>query len=659
MNEKGYTYHNGILSIPARLLYEDWGIISYNTYKSYCKREILVRSRMGKGIGTEALLSYHDLPQEYKNICIEMLGEPSEVVVRDDLSPMIKPDAMAARFFERHRNPDGKGLSEKKKIERITSCMILNALREIIENNPNARGNKSKTKVWENLSDAVNNLNPKRWKHTLPTSAKNLKIRYKRYIDEGYASFIHAGEGNQRTVAIKGEIGDYILAMYCLPIKYTIPEVLAQYNIVKEENNWRDLSESAIYKFLYKPENERVWTLARHGKEAYDRKYKHTIKRDKRRWFPNCYWAIDGTKLDLAYLNTETNKMEAYGRIDVIFDVYSEKIIGWSLSETESMTDHFRAVKMAVQGAGVRPYLFTYDKQSGHQSSKMQEIYSEIVAKDGGTHYSHRAREHNSPAEGIFRRLQQQCIQKLWNSDGLGITTKTDQSKMNADFIAENIHKLPTKEDLLKQWEYIVREWNSAKHFDKKNKTRSEVYNEEMLISEPLELWEIMRLMWIEEKKKPITYKAHGITLVVDKQEYIYEVYDREGQIDLEFRRKFVGEKFIVRYDPDAMDGHIQLLKENQFGEKYFVAYAEPKRAFEVVPKLMMEGEKEQALRDMNIRTAERDRDAQAYKDLVARTGISPERLIAEQEIAIKTQGRNSKKINIQVDRSESLLNQL
>lgn len=659
MSEKGYTYHQGILSIPARLLYEDWGIISYKNYNVMCYRGQLVRSRYGKGKGTEALLSYHDLPQEYKNVCIENLGEPDDVIIRDDLSPMIKPDAMAARFFERHRNPDGKALSEKKKIERITSCMILNALREIIEKNPNARGNKSKTKVWENLSDAVNNLNTKRWKHILPTSAKNLKIRYQRYIKEGYASFIHAGEGNQRTVAIKGEIGDYILAMYSLPIKFTIPEVLARYNEVKEENEWRDLSESAIHKFLYKPENERVWTLARHGKEAYDRKYKHTIKRDKRRWFPNCYWAIDGTKLDLAYLNTETNKMEAYARIDVIFDVYSEKIIGWSLSETESMTDHFRAVKMAVQVAGVRPYLFTYDKQSGHTSNKMQEIYSELVAKDGGTHYSHRAREHNSPAEGIFRRLQQQCIQKLWNSDGLGITTKTDQSKMNADFIAENIHKLPTREEILKQWEFIVREWNSAKHFDKKHKTRNEVYNEEMLISEPLELSEIMRLMWIEEKKKPITYKAHGITLVVDKQEYIYEVYDREGQIDLEFRRKFVGEKFIVRYDPDAMDGHIQLLKENQFGEKYFVAYAEPKRAFEVVPKLMMEGEKEQALRDMNIRTAERDRDAQAYKDLVARTGISPERYIAEQELAIKTQGRNPKKINIQVDRSESLLTQL
>jgi len=658
MKEQGYTYHNGILSIPARLLYEDWGLITYKNYNIMCHRGQLVRSRQGKGKGCEALLSYHDLPQEYKNVCIEMLNHPDDVVVRDDLSPLIKPDVMASRFFENHRNPDGRKLSEEKKIERITSCCILNALREIIENNPNAHGSKSKTKIWENLSDAVNNL-PKRWKHVLPTSSKNLKIRYKRYLKEGYASFIHAGEGNQSTIKIKGDVADYILAMYCLPIKYTIPEVLAMYNEVKEENSWRDLSESAIQKFLFKTENERIWTLARDGKEAYNRKYKHTIKRDKSRWFPNVYWAIDGTKLDLQYLNTETGNVEAYMRIDVVFDVYSEKIIGYSLSETESMTDHFRAVKMAVQMAGVRPFLFTYDKQSGHISAKMQEIYSEMVAKDGGTHYSHKAREHNSPAEGIFRRLQQQCIQKLWNSDGLGITTKTDQSHANQDFLTEQKHHLPTKEDIVKQWEYIVKKWNTSKHFERTHKTRNEVYNEEMLVSEPLKIQELLKLMWIEEKKKPITYKAHGISVVVDKKEYIFEVYDENGQIDLEFRRKYVGEKFIVRYDPDAMDGHIQLLKENQFGEKYFVAYAQPKRAYEVVPKLMMEGEKEQQSKDFNIRMIERNRDEQAYKELVARTGISRERMIAMQEMAVKTQGRNNKKMNIQVDRSESLLNQL
>ncbi|MFL1609453.1 hypothetical protein PGK51_12020, partial [Riemerella anatipestifer] len=167
------------------------------------------------------------------------------------------------------------------------------------------------------------------------------------------------------------------------------------------------------------------------------------------------------------------------------------------------------------------------------------------------------------------------------------------------------------------------------------------------------------RMMWVEEKKKLITYRAHGIEVVVDKKAYTYEVYDHNGDIDLEFRRKYVGDKFIVRYDPDAMDAHIQLVKVNQNGEKYFVAYAEPKRSFEVVPKLMPDGEKEQAQKDMRVAELEYQRDLQLLRDLEKKTGISTERLIAEQEMAIKTQNVNSKKLNIKADRGESLLHQL
>lgn len=657
--KKDYEYHDNILSIPASLLYEDWCVMSYDVYKKRCQKGHLVRSRDGKGKNNYALLSYHDLPEDLKEMCREKLGDYNKIIQRNDLEPYIVPDASAIRFFSTHRNPDGRKLSDKKQIQRATNCCILNAITSLLEHKSYAvKSNKQKTKIWENVSDSVNNLDTEKWKHKLPTTPKNLKIRYRRYIKEGYASFIHKGEGNQNTAIIKGDIADWILAVYSLPIKYTIPELMAKYNEIREENGWGTISESAVNRFLNKPENVRIWTIGRNGKEAYDRKFKHTLKRDKRRWFPNCYWAIDGTKLDLLYLNTETNKLEAYKRVNILFDVYSEKIIGWSFSETESMTDHFKALKMAVQTAGARPYLFTYDQQSGHKSQKMQEIYSAMVAKDGGTHYPHQARRHSSPAEGIIRRLQQQCITKLFNSDGLGVKTKSDQSHMNADFIAENIDKMPTREQVEKQWEFVVKQWNNSKHHDK-NKTRNEVYAEEMFVKEPLELMEIMRMMWIEEKKKPITYKAHGIKVVVDKKDYIYEVYDHDGNIDLEFRRKHVGDKFIVRYDPDAMDTHIQLLKENQFGEKYFVAYAEPKRAFEVVPKLMPEGEKEQAQKDMQVAELEYQRDLQALRELEKKTGISTERLIAEQEMAVKTQNINSKKLNIQADRGESLLHQL
>jgi len=657
---KTYIYHQNILSIPASLLYIDWGLMSYDAYLKKCERGELTRSRPGKGKGSNALLSYHDLPEYLKIICIEKLGHYTKVVRRNDLEPYIVPDNNVIDFFSRHRNPDGKTISEKKQVERATNCHILNAVKNLLKDkNYISKSKKMKTQIWEEISKAVNELNEEKWSHTLPTSSKNLKIRFLRYEKEGCASFIHKGEGNQRTAIIKGDIADFILATYCLPTKYTIPETLAKYNAVKEENGWKDITESGIKNFLNKPEIERIWTLARHGKPAYDRKYKHTTSRDKERWFPNVYWAIDGTKLDLVYYDSESSsKMSAIKRVNIVFDVYSEKIIGWSLSETENTTDHFKALKMAVQSAECRPYLFTYDQQAGHRSAKMQELYSVLVAEDGGTHYPHRARGHASPAEGLIGLFQEQVVTKFWNTDGQGVTVKTDDAKANADFLKKYKDHLPTRDQALKQWEMAVRTWNSGKH-SLKGKTRNDVYNEEMLEKEPLELHEIMRYMWIEEKKKPITYRAEGISVEVNKTVYKYEVYDRDGNIDMDFRWKHVGSKFIVRYDPDHMDGFIQLLQANPQGETYFAAYAEPKRKFESVPKLLRPGEKEQWSKDHSVRDMEHERAQKEYDALCRRTGISPEALIAQQEFEVKMQGTLSKTININTDKRKSLMTKI
>ena len=132
-----------------------------------------------------------------------------------------------------------------------------------------------------------------------------------------------------------------------------------------------------------------------------------------------------------------------------------------------------------------------------------------------------------------------------------------------------------------------------------------------------------------------------------------------EGNIDIEFRRLHVGSKFVVRYDPDHMDGYIQLLQTSQYGETYFVAYAEPKRKIETVPKLMRPGEKEQWSKDHSVRDTEYERDKKEYEALCRRTGISPEALIAQQEFEVKMQGTLNKTINIKTDKKKSLITQI
>lgn len=639
-----YLYHNNILSIPAKLLYEDWSLLSYNNYQNLCKRGKLIRTKEGKGSGNTPLVSFYDLPHhngvDFKQICLEKLGNPKDVVVRNQLENYLLPDPKAISFFASYRKADGKSLSEDKQREKATNCIILNAIQLVFKDKGVLQkmfGRKS-TLIWQNVSEAVNNLNTDKWMHSLPGNHRILQRRFKEYQIESYFTFIHKGEGNSNKLKIKGDIADYLLATYCLPIKLSIPEVLKRYNEEKEAYNWDDLTEAAVYNWLYQPAQERIWTLARHGREAYNRKFQHTITRDKSNWFPNCYWGIDGTKLDWIHYDDEaTSKMAAKLKIDVMFDVYSEKIIGNSLSFTENHLDHFKTIKMAVNESQARPYYMTYDHQSGHKMQRMQDLYSSLVAIEGGTHHPNEVGKHNNPAEQLFKRFQQQVITNFWFSDGQSIKVRHDDNKMNTDFILENKHQLMTTTQLENAWKLAVIKWNEAEHPHFKNQSRNQVYNHEMPIKESLSLFEIMDKMWINQTD-PITYKAHGLNMKIGDDIYQYEVLDANGNIDLEFRRVNIGNKFIVRYDPDFLDGYVQLCMMDENKQIVNIANAEPKRTHQNIPVLMKEGDREAWKRDQDVKKLEFERDLKAVKELQARTGITPQKEIDNQELEIKLQ---------------------
>lgn len=633
-----YEYYNNILSIPAKVLYEDLELMSYEAYKRKCKSGKLVRTRQGKGLGTPALVNFNDLPAEIKDAVTKAYGNPYKTTAKNQLKNYIVPDMQAIKFFAEYRKPNGQQLSDEKKKELATNCIILNAIQTVLNekvSKAKALGNK-KTKIWAVLSEAVNNLSTVEYTHSLPGNKRSLQRRYNSYLKNSYNDFIHANTGTENSTKIKGDVADFLLATYCLPNKPTVPMVLTKYNRVRKNSGWPSITEAAVNLWLEKPEIKRVWMLARHGKDEWTKHFGHHVKRDRQNWFPNVYWAIDGSKIDwIHYDETSTNKMGSKLKINPLIDVYSEKIIGWSFSETENHTDHIKAVKMALQEAQTRPYLFTYDQQSGHKMKRMQELYNSVVAKKGGTHYPHKVGQKSNPMEQVFNRLQQQVVNMMWFSDGQSIKVRKSDNKVNTDFIYENKERLYKKEELVKAWELCVKEWNEAEHPNFKGQSRNEVYQHQAAMSEPLSLLDMISAVWVEETKQ-ITYKRGGLLMKVAGKEYEYEVYDAAGKVDLEFRRHYVGAKFIVRYDPEYLNDYVQLYQIDANKDTVLIAHAEPKRKHENIPALMQDGDKERWFQDFQTQDKELERDWKAYEALVARTGISRESLIEEQDLMIK-----------------------
>lgn len=653
--ESPYEIHNGKLGVKIKYLQNDrnphpesLNLISYKALNDRMKKKSCNEEQLRKpAIGKCSLIAWDSISKHWQSCLTIKFGEPQKEVKKTWFAQSYVFDSAAYDFFRRFRfGAEQRALTIDLIDEYTINASVLNTIKYIKENRQQFRislGKKTSVDIWKIITGEVNDFRGE-VNHTLPPSQEALRKKFAKYEKEGYRSVVSLKLGTSNARKITPEIGDWLLANYCLFNKTGVPSLLRMYKEEMASREWPSLTEAIINDFLNKPENKRVWYLARHGEEKWTNLYGYSMKRRKDNWFPNVYWAIDGSKLDWIHLDVDaSDKMSAKIRINPVLDIYSEKILGWSYSTTEDHTDHFKAVKMAFKTANCRPYLFTYDNQSGHKSRRMQELYANIVAKSGGTHYSHKAYRHSSPVEGIFSRFQKDVLNQRWYSDKQSITARTADSRPNMDMIKANKHLLKTKEALLKDFEVCVQIWNSMPHPKFKDQTRDEVYQHAMPMREEVDFLDQTALFWIDETK-PITYNRGGLKMNLAGSDYEFEVLDANGNIDLDFRRRNTGLKFIVRYDPEYLDQTVQLFSLLEDGSMVFVANANKKRDHETVPILMKEGDKEQWAKDFSTVAEELSQTEKMVRDLIAKTGISPARMIEDQELQIKMGGRLPKK---------------
>lgn len=640
-----FEYQQNTLCVQSAWLWES-EIISFDYYRQLCSRGKIKKITIG-GNGRKALVAYESIPDRFKKIIRDRGIDPYASVKNIVFGDYMDWDYDAEHYFRDYLLENGSHLPEEKQKEYTHQAVMFNAVKHIATNVVVQKRFGGKQQMWDRMLEAISNL-PETWLHTRYKNVVSFKRAIKKFEDEGYSSIVSGKWLNSNPSKIVDEVADFILAQYCLPIKYTITEVLKIYESVREAKGWKPLTERALGAWLDKTEQKRIWMLARDGKEEYMKHFGHTVTRNRSQWFPNAWWAIDGTKLDLVHFANNKSKMAAELKINVVFDVYSEKIIGWDIAYSENHASHFRAIKMAVNESGCRPFLFTYDKQSGHTSGKMQDLYNRLPVNNH--HYSHKVGRKSSPAEQIFNRLQQQVISKMWFSDKQGIKVRTATNKPNTDFIVEYKTALPTVDEFNKIFKALVNKWNAGKQEDWEY-NRIEMYNQETEHREEISIMDQLSMFWIDETKTK-KYYAHGMPLTVEGKDYLYEVYDESNNVDLNFRRKYVGENLIVRYDPERLDEFIGLYELTPSGEKRFIAYAQTKRMHESIPVLFKENSRALLDQDVAVRDAELKRDQEAYERLISRTGISRESLIEEQELMVKFQGHLPKEEQMATDSS-------
>ncbi len=548
-------------------------VIKYQTLRKNITRGNIRTANRGGGEGSYALIIYSSLPEKYKARYVAKYGDPVEALKLQRMRNRVKIDEKAREFYETFKydmNGVQTGLSKKLIAEYTLNASVLNTLVCDLEDKTTNRkmlGNSLNT-LWatsENLR--------KIYGHTLPENLVRLRGKIRCYKLQGYPSLISGKVGNASTLKITEEAGRFLIALKRsrVPV-YTDLRIFEEYNRIASEKSWKPLkSKRSLTMWFARPEIQPLWWDAVYGELSAHQRFgrKHRTELPSRR---DTLWYGDGTKLNL-YYRDESGDMHTTMVYEVM-DAYSEVLLGYYISDHENFEAQYNAYRMAIQVSGHKPYEIVHDNQGGHKRLEREKGTTEPGFFDLICHV-HRATApysgQSKTIESAFGRFQSQELNKDWRFTGMNITAKKESSRPNLEFVEANKDKLFTLEELKAHYAEARRVWNEAKH-PATGIPRIEMYeksvNEE---TDVVTVYDMVDIFWVWTKR-PATFTDSGIEITIGGP---YEVYERPGVPDHEWRIKNTYRTFYVKYDPNDLRS-IRLYWEDNAGERRFERVAEP-----------------------------------------------------------------------------------
>ena len=525
--------------------------------------------RVGKGLGSYALIEYHSLPERFRLRFEAKYGNPEKIMKQEDMP--LAADSEAQKYYHEYLLPNGEHLPEDKQTEYTLNARVLNALREMRGTQKAMRRacNNNTPVIWSNIFATAEELR-QAYGHTLPKSEARLRDKLRQYTKEGYACLVSGKFCNANTLKITKAAGRQIVALRrCRVPVYTTKQLFEEFNRIAERRGWKRLaSQSSLVQYLERPEIKPLWYDAVYGELAAKQLYARRNKTEMPT-MRDSLWYGDGTKLNLFYKAVENGKtVVRSASVYEVIDAYSETLLGYAVSDTENFDAQFRAFRMAIETAGHKPYEIVTDNQGGQRSKIAQKFFANICRINRPT------APYNAPSksiESVFGRFQKQVLHEDWRFTGGNITSK-EAWKINREFLEANKEKLFTYEEMLEAYSVARSKWNAMKHY------QTGIAHEEMYrtsvnpATERVTELDMIDLFWLTTER-PSIFTADGITIQYQNRKYTYEVLTSDGTPDYAWRSENTGREFFVRFDPKSMNRAL-LYEQTPMGLRYeTVAY--------------------------------------------------------------------------------------
>jgi len=539
-------------------------IISKDSYDWNVRVGKIERTTRG-GNGRVVEVVFESLPDKYKRLVQEQYGDPYEFAANSAIKRYLNTDLTAVQFYNKYRLESGTGLPEEAQQAYVKAAEWLNMINHLTGKGSGdlRKLNLTREQFWATVCRLIETESIE-----LPASYSRLTRKLNEYVPNNYDALISKKYGNRNSEKINEEASQWLIAQYALPIKQSTAKLWVMYNKLADKKGWKQLqSEQAIIEFLNRKEIEPLWYGSRHGELLANERYGYQLKTIMPS-FRDALWYSDGTGLNFAIF--ENGKILRNQNFYGIMDAYSEVILGHDVSQTEDHVNQFKAAKMAIRFAQAKPYEWHYDNQGGHKKRESQAFFN----KAAKVHFPTQPYNGKSKTiENAFGRFQTQVLRQDWFYTGQNITTKKLDSKANQEFILKNKASLPSLSQAKQILAERIAEWNNMPH-PKTGIPRIEMYLSSVNPHhQPVDHLDMVNLFW-HTTDKPRIYYTHGITLESNKVKHQYEVL-KNGMPDLEFRSKYIGERFVLKYDPEDLS--MVYLYLGIGDDLRFVAVAEPR----------------------------------------------------------------------------------
>lgn len=550
-------FHDNTLAIEVSWL-EREGIITKDAYHKLTQRQNIRVVRRGCA-NTPALVAYESIPERFRRLIEQKVGDPYKMVKVNQVESHIKPNTEASKLFETFRLPDGRFLRAETQREYYANAQVLDAIHRLISDKKAKRaalGHRA-SRAWEQIAEGVMELDRTKYPHNLPANPRRLEEKYKQYMHEGPECLIHRNFMSKNAAKIDDDVKEsFILELIADPRNLDNVQVQRFYNELAEKMNWKKITSQTVANWRVK--FDLVSYAGRRGSVAFSNKKAMQVKRSAPT-APLYYLTLDGWDVELLYQKTENGKTTYHHRptVVVVLDASQKYPLGFAVGTHETPELIKQALRNAARhtaelfGTMYRAHQIQSDRYAIKQ---MTPLYEALAEK------STPARAKNAKAkvvEPYFNRLNKTYCQLMPNWSGFGITSDKDKQP-NVEFLNQYRHNFPDYAGVCQQVEYMMMRERAekAQKFVESFKALPE--------ASKLELPAAQYLYYFGERTaKPSLLYGSGLQPTIGGIERDYDCFEPA------FREHY-STRFYTMYDPDDMS---QVLAVNEDGTLRFMLH--------------------------------------------------------------------------------------